>query len=49
MLSSNISVGQVVKNTSGRDAGRLFFVVKIIDDKYVLISDGKKENLKILN
>ena len=46
MLSNNISIGQVVKNTSGRDAGRLFFVVKIIDDKYVLISDGKKRKLE---
>lgn len=46
MLSNNISIGQVVKNTSGRDTGRLFFVVKIIDDKYVLISDGKKRKLE---
>lgn len=45
MLSEDICIGQVVENTSGRDAGRLFFVVKIIDDEYVLISDGKKRKL----
>jgi len=45
MLSKNISIGQVVKNTSGRDTGRLFFIVKIIDDEYVLISDGRKRKL----
>lgn len=46
MLSNNVSIGQVVKNTSGRDTGRLFFIVKIIDDKYVYIADGKKRKLE---
>jgi ribosomal protein L14E/L6E/L27E len=45
MLSSKASVGQVVQATSGRDAGRFFFIIKIIDDEYVLISDGKKRKL----
>lgn len=45
MLSNYLSVGQVIEVSSGRDIGRLFFVVKIIDDKYVLISDGKKRKL----
>lgn len=45
MLSEKICIGQVVENTSGRDTGRLFFVVKVIDDQYVLISDGKKRKL----
>lgn len=49
MLSNDLSVGQVVINTSGRDAGRLFFIVKIVDKEHVLISDGKRENLTILN
>ena len=46
MLSNNVSIGQVVKNTSGRDTSRLFFIVKIIDDKYVYIADGKKRKLE---
>ena len=45
MLSNNLSVGQVVRSTSGREQGRLFFVVKIIDSEYVLIADGKKRKL----
>ncbi len=45
MLSNNLSVGQVVRATSGREQGRLFFVVKVIDSKYVLIADGKKRKL----
>ncbi|RDY25922.1 KOW domain-containing protein [Romboutsia weinsteinii] len=45
MLSKNLSVGQVVESTSGRDIGRLFFIIKVVDDQYVLISDGKKRKL----
>ncbi|WP_027700865.1 hypothetical protein [Clostridioides mangenotii] len=45
MLSEDLSVGQVVKVSSGRDKGRLFFIVKIVDDEYVLIADGKKRKL----
>ena len=45
MLSNDLSIGQVVINTSGRDAGRLFFIVKIFDKEHVLISDGKKRKL----
>lgn len=45
MLSEKIRVGQVVKSLSGRETGRLFFVVKVIDPQYVLISDGKKRKL----
>ena len=46
MLSIDICIGQVVRNTSGRDTGRLFFVVIVVDDEYVLISDGKKRKLE---
>ena len=46
MLSKDICIGQVVRNTSGRDTGRLFFIVKVVDDEYVLISDGKKRKLE---
>nr|WP_242840808.1 KOW domain-containing protein [Clostridioides mangenotii] len=45
VLSEDLSVGQVVKVSSGRDKGRLFFIVKIVDDEYVLIADGKKRKL----
>lgn len=45
MLSDNLSIGQVVKVSLGRDQGNLFFVVKIINNEYVLIADGKKRKL----
>ena len=45
MLSEKIRVGQVVKGLSGRETGKLFFVVKIVDHEYVLIADGKKRKL----
>lgn len=45
MLSKDLSLGQVVINSSGRDAGRLFFIVGIVDKEHVLISDGRKRKL----
>lgn len=33
-------LGQVVYSKAGRDSGRKFVVVKVIDEIYVLISDG---------
>ncbi|RDY22731.1 KOW domain-containing protein [Romboutsia maritimum] len=46
MLSNDLSVGQVVEVSAGKEKGRIFFVVKIIDHEYVLISDGKKRKLE---
>ncbi|MDR0880838.1 MAG: KOW domain-containing protein [Clostridioides sp.] len=45
MLSEDLSIGQVVKVSSGRDSGDLFFVIKIVDADYVLIADGKNRKL----
>jgi len=45
MLSNNLSVGQVVRATSGKEQGRLFFIIKLVDHKHVLIADGKKRKL----
>jgi large subunit ribosomal protein L14e len=33
-------LGRVVYSKAGRDSGRRFVVVKVIDEIYVLISDG---------
>lgn len=35
-----ISVGSVVRSRAGRDTGRNFLVVGILDQEYVLLSDG---------
>ncbi|NLW22814.1 MAG: hypothetical protein GXY88_06125 [Tissierellia bacterium] len=36
----DISIGQVVRSRAGRDKGRVFLVLDILDDKHVLIVDG---------
>lgn len=39
-ITSDIVIGQVVKSKAGRDKGRIFLVVNILDDIYVEIIDG---------
>lgn len=49
-------IGQFVKVTSGRDAGEYGIIVRLLDERFVLIADGenrkfdsaKKKNLKHL-
>ncbi len=36
----NVVLGQVVYSKAGRDEGRIFIICGIIDDKFVLVSDG---------
>ena len=40
MSLNEYALGQVVQSTQGRDAGREFVVVGIVDQSYVLIADG---------
>ncbi|SEG07424.1 hypothetical protein SAMN05660865_01677 [Caloramator fervidus] len=35
-----IALGQIVHSRAGRDKGRYFIVVGIVDENYVLIADG---------
>lgn len=35
-------VGQIVRILSGRDQGRYAVVIRVLDDRFVLIADGKK-------
>lgn len=41
-----IEIGQVVYSKSGRDSGRYYAVVAIVDNDYVRIADGKVRRLK---
>ena len=43
--TSDISIGQVVKSKAGRDKGRVFLVIDIIDKSNVLIIDGDLRKL----
>lgn len=38
--TDNIVIGQIVKSKAGRDKGRTFIIVDILDDKYVMVADG---------
>jgi ribosomal protein L14E/L6E/L27E len=40
ILKDNELIGRVVRSTAGRDNGRFFIIMKIIDESYVEISDG---------
>lgn len=37
---NGISIGQIVHSRAGRDKGRSFIVVSLVDEEYVLIADG---------
>lgn len=39
-MDSSISVGQIVLSKSGRDKGRYFFIVKVLDADYIYLADG---------
>jgi len=45
-LTSDLSIGQVVKSRAGRDKGRVFLVLEILDDKHVLVVDGDLRRLE---
>jgi len=36
----NIALGQIVVSKAGRDAGKRFLVIKVVDEQYVQITDG---------
>ncbi len=44
--TSDIKVGQVVKSKAGRDKDKLFIVLDIVDDFYVLLVDGRLRKLE---
>jgi large subunit ribosomal protein L14e len=35
-----IALGQIVHSRAGRDSGKFFIIVGIVDDNYVLLADG---------
>lgn len=41
-----LKVGQVVRSKNGRDTGKVFIVLSIVDDNYVKIVDGKRRTLE---
>lgn len=43
--TEDITIGQVLKSKAGRDKGRVFLVLDIIDAQYVSIVDGDLRKL----
>ena len=43
--SNDLAVGQVVKSRAGRDKGRIFLILNVIDGENVLIVDGDLRKL----
>lgn len=39
-MEQHFELGAVVYSTSGRDQGRFFIVVEVVDDTFVKIADG---------
>lgn len=44
--TTDIRVGQVVKSKAGRDKDKLFTIIEIVDNDYVMIVDGKCRTLE---
>lgn len=40
-----MEAGRVVKSIQGRDAGRYFVILEVLDDRYVLMADGQSRRL----
>ncbi|MEJ8785569.1 KOW domain-containing RNA-binding protein [Peptoniphilus sp. EMRHCC_23] len=43
--TADIKVGQVVISKAGRDKEGFFVVLEVIDDRYLLLADGKRRTL----
>lgn len=39
-LTTDLKKGQLVRSKSGRDKGRVFLILDILDDKNIFITDG---------
>ncbi len=45
MKTIPIEPGRVVRSKAGRDQGRLFAVIRIVDEDFVLVADGRLRTL----
>lgn len=41
-----IRIGQVVTSRAGRDSGKFYVVIDVLDDRFVLVADGETRRLK---
>lgn len=45
MVEYSVETGRVAESIAGRDKGRLFIIISIIDEQYVYIADGDLRTL----
>ena len=43
--TTDVLIGQVVKSKAGRDKDKLFVVLEIVDESYVMLVDGRLRKL----
>lgn len=46
MAADRMRPGQVVRSQAGRDQGRYFLVMAVLDDRYVMVADGKQRKVE---
>ena len=46
MSADDLKKGQLVISKMGRDKGKLFVVIFVVDEKFALIADGKHHSVK---
>ena len=46
MKNGPLSEGEIVLSRAGRDRGRAFVILKLIDEEYVLLVDGRLRTLE---
>jgi len=42
----DVTLGEIVDSTAGRDSGKRFLVIGIVDDKHVLLADGSSRRIE---
>lgn len=45
-MDNDCHIGRVVISKAGRDAGELFVIIAILDEKYVYISNGSQRTIE---
>lgn len=45
-MTHDLVPGQLVTSLAGRDKGQPFFVIEVLDDRYVTVADGDKRSGK---
>ncbi|MBS4537333.1 KOW domain-containing RNA-binding protein [Clostridium sp. D2Q-11] len=43
--TEKLQIGQIVKSSAGRDSSKIFVIIEILDENYVLLVDGDLRKL----